>query len=90
MIGLVTVVLAVGSHVLVERPVRMRTLTRTNRGQLLSVLGGWWRLLRVIGVLPERVRDWAYDGLAANRYRWFGKADYCALLTPEQRARLIG
>lgn len=57
--------------------------------ELLAVLGGWWRLLRAFGVLPERLRDWAYDLLAANRYRWFGKADYCALLTPEQRARLI-
>ncbi|MGE0178286.1 MAG: thiol-disulfide oxidoreductase DCC family protein [Sphingomonas sp.] len=57
--------------------------------ELLAVLGGWWRLLRALGVLPERWRDWAYDRLAANRYRWFGKTEYCALLTPEQRSRLI-
>lgn len=58
--------------------------------ELFAVLGGRWRLLRAARILPERFRDWLYDILARNRYRWFGKADYCALLTPEQRERLIG
>jgi predicted DCC family thiol-disulfide oxidoreductase YuxK len=40
-------------------------------------------------VVPRPVRDWLYDRVAANRYRWFGKAEYCALLTDEQRARLV-
>lgn len=56
---------------------------------LLRALGGGWRLLGVGRVVPERLRDWLYDRVAANRYRWFGKADHCALLTPEQRARLL-
>jgi predicted DCC family thiol-disulfide oxidoreductase YuxK len=56
---------------------------------LFDLLGGWWRVLKVARILPERVRDWLYDRLAAHRYRWFGKADYCALLSGEQRARLI-
>jgi len=56
---------------------------------LFGALGGGWRLLNVMRLLPERARDWLYDRLAANRYRWFGKAEYCALLTPEQRARLL-
>ena len=56
---------------------------------LLNTLGGGWRLLNVARVMPEGLRDWLYDRIAANRYRWFGKADYCALLTPEQRARLL-
>jgi predicted DCC family thiol-disulfide oxidoreductase YuxK len=58
--------------------------------ELLAALGGWWRVLRAFGELPESWRDWGYDRLAANRYRWFGKTDYCALLSPDQRARLIG
>lgn len=58
--------------------------------QLFAALGGWWRLLRAARVLPEPWLDWAYDRLAANRYRWFGKTEMCRLLTPEQRQRLIG
>ena len=44
---------------------------------------------RAEAVIPERLRDWVYNRVAANRYRWFGKAEACALLTPEQRRRLI-
>lgn len=57
--------------------------------QLAKILGGWWRLAGVFRLIPRAFRDWLYDRVAANRYRWFGKAEYCALLTDEQRARLI-
>lgn len=57
--------------------------------RLCAVLGGAWRLLRVGAVVPERWRDAAYLLVARNRYRWFGKVDHCALLNPEQRARLL-
>jgi predicted DCC family thiol-disulfide oxidoreductase YuxK len=57
--------------------------------QLAKILDGWWRLALVFWIIPRVIRDWLYDRVAANRYRWFGKVDYCALLTEEQRARLI-
>lgn len=57
--------------------------------RLCAVLGGWWRIFRIGIVVPERWRDAAYAVVASNRYRWFGTADHCALLTPDQRARLL-
>lgn len=57
--------------------------------RLCTVLGGAWRLLRAGRIVPERWRDAAYALVARNRYRWFGKAAHCALLTPSQRARLL-
>lgn len=57
--------------------------------EMCGVLGGVWRLARIAGILPERLRDWAYAAVARNRYRWFGKVEFCQLLTPEQRTRLI-
>lgn len=57
--------------------------------QLARILGGWWRLALVFRVVPRPFRDWLYDLVAANRYRWFGKSEYCALLTDEQRNRLV-
>lgn len=57
--------------------------------QLAKILGGWWRLALIFRIIPRPIRDWLYDRVAANRYRWFGKAEYCALLTDEQRARLV-
>jgi predicted DCC family thiol-disulfide oxidoreductase YuxK len=59
--------------------------------QLLDrrILGGWWRIFLVAAVIPKCMRDWFYALIARNRYRWLGKADYCALLTQEQRRRLL-
>ncbi|WP_040577916.1 DCC1-like thiol-disulfide oxidoreductase family protein [Methylopila sp. M107] len=55
---------------------------------VLGVLPGWgWAnaLLRA----PRFIRDPAYDLLARNRYRLFGKSDVCFAPTPEQRARFL-
>ena len=57
--------------------------------QLCKVLGGPWHLLRIGGLVPAVLRDWVYARIARNRYRWFGKAGFCALLTEEQRQRLV-
>ncbi len=52
-------------------------------------LGGPWHLARVLGLLPKRLRDGAYDILARNRYRWFGVRDTCRLPSPAERARFL-
>ena len=57
--------------------------------EMCSILGGWWRVLRVGRIIPRGLRDWAYRLVARNRYRWFGTSGQCELLTPEQRARLL-
>lgn len=58
--------------------------------EVAKVLGGMWKLALVFAIIPRPFRDWVYDLIARNRYRWFGKtAEACALLTPEQRGRLI-
>ena len=58
--------------------------------ELFAFLGGWWRLLEAGRIVPGRLRDWVYDRVAANRYNWFGKTEMCALLSEDQRRRLIG
>jgi predicted DCC family thiol-disulfide oxidoreductase YuxK len=57
--------------------------------RLVGLLGGWWRVFGVARIFPERLRDAVYALVARNRYRWFGKTEYCALLTEEQRRRLL-
>lgn len=57
--------------------------------ELCRILGRLWHALRVSAIIPERLRDWLYALIARNRYRWFGKAPYCALLTKEQHKRLL-
>lgn len=58
--------------------------------RLLPVIGGAWRLFEVLRLVPEAWRDAAYRVIARNRYRWFGRHEHCALLTPDQRSRLVG
>jgi predicted DCC family thiol-disulfide oxidoreductase YuxK len=57
--------------------------------ELCRILGGYWHILRLAVVIPERFRDWLYALIARNRYRWFGRTEYCIRLTPEQRRRLL-
>jgi predicted DCC family thiol-disulfide oxidoreductase YuxK len=56
---------------------------------LLGELDGPWRLLTAARWVPRGLRDRAYDWLARNRYRWFGKYDHCALPRPELRDRFL-
>lgn len=57
--------------------------------ELCRILGGWWSAFRISAVIPERLRDWLYALIARNRYNWFGKANFCALLSKEQRERML-
>jgi predicted DCC family thiol-disulfide oxidoreductase YuxK len=57
--------------------------------QVAHVLGGAWRLAALLRLIPRVLRDAVYRLVARNRYRWFGTVGHCALLTPEQRARLL-
>jgi predicted DCC family thiol-disulfide oxidoreductase YuxK len=57
--------------------------------ELCATMGGIWHLVRIGALIPEGWRDVLYALIARNRYRWFGRVEYCALLTPEQRARLL-
>ncbi len=48
------------------------------------------RSLVVLLALPKSWRSRLYRWVARNRYRWFGRADLCAMPAPGLRARLIG
>ena len=56
---------------------------------ILRLLGGFWRLLYVLMIIPRFLRNAVYDFISRNRYRWFGKRDTCMLPTPELRERFL-
>jgi len=56
---------------------------------LLRRLPAPWRWLAVIDRLPRGLTDMAYDWMAANRYRLWGRSDRCMVPTPEQGARFV-
>ena len=57
--------------------------------RLSRYFSGAWALLRVLKIIPRPIRDWAYDVIATNRYRWFGRNDSCMVPTPALRERFI-
>lgn len=38
-----------------------------------------WPLLRILLLVPRPLRDRGYRWVAANRYRWFGRSQVCAV-----------
>ncbi|MDB5431882.1 MAG: thiol-disulfide oxidoreductase [Caulobacter sp.] len=48
-----------------------------------------WSWLIALRLAPRATRDKAYDWLAANRYRLFGKYDSCMVPTPAQAKRFV-
>lgn len=57
--------------------------------ELAALLPPPWRWLALLRCIPARLRDPAYSLVARLRYRIFGKAQSCALLTPDERARFL-
>ena len=52
-------------------------------------LGGTWRLLSLLRLVPRGIRDFVYRTVARNRYRWFGRIDACRIPSPEEQGRFL-
>lgn len=64
-------------------------LFKSNAGlALLTHLKAPYRWLRIYRIIPRPIRDWGYDLVARNRYRWFGQ-QICFIPPPEQRHRFL-
>jgi predicted DCC family thiol-disulfide oxidoreductase YuxK len=57
--------------------------------RIVSYLPGIWRLLGVFYLIPRLLRNQAYDLIASNRYRWFGKHDACMVPTKDIAHRFL-
>ena len=46
-------------------------------------------LLTVFFIVPTIIRNWVYDFIAKNRYKWYGKKESCMIPTPELKAKFL-
>ena len=46
-------------------------------------LSGAYPLLFCFMLVPKFMRNWVYDFVAKNRYKWYGKKESCMIPTPE-------
>ncbi|MBV4455436.1 MULTISPECIES: thiol-disulfide oxidoreductase DCC family protein [Pseudomonas] len=57
--------------------------------EIIAQLPAAWRPLLLLRAIPRRLRDWAYDRIARNRYRLFGRYDTCLLPHPDHKQRFL-
>ena len=55
---------------------------------VLRCLPGW-RGVRLVSAVTPAVRDWAYDRVAQNRYRLFGRTAACMVPPPGLARRVV-
>ncbi|WP_347175301.1 thiol-disulfide oxidoreductase DCC family protein [Polaribacter uvawellassae] len=51
--------------------------------------GRFWMLFQIFWILPKAFRDFFYDYIAKNRYKWFGKKESCMIPTPELKSKFL-
>ena len=52
-------------------------------------LDGPFKAFYAFFIVPKIFRDWVYDFIAKNRYKWFGKRDSCMMPSPELKNRFL-
>ncbi|HLT33966.1 MAG TPA: DCC1-like thiol-disulfide oxidoreductase family protein [Aquaticitalea sp.] len=57
--------------------------------KIASHLGFPRNLMTVFLVVPSFIRNWAYDYIAQNRYRWYGKKEECMIPTPNLKSKFL-
>ena len=52
-------------------------------------LSGAWPILYIFMLIPAPLRDWMYNIIAMNRYRWFGRSETCWMPKPEWKDKFL-
>ncbi len=57
--------------------------------RVMKEFSGFWKISQIFRILPAAFSDLFYDYIAKNRYKWFGKKDYCMIPTPELEEKFL-
>ena len=52
-------------------------------------LDGLWPIFYPLILFPETWRDWVYNWIGKNRYRWFGKKSTCRIPTEKEKSKFL-
>lgn len=76
--------------ILLYNPVKDKITYRSTAALLVSKhLGLPSNLLAIFLIVPAFIRNWVYNFIAKNRYKWYGKKESCMIPTPELKAKFI-
>lgn len=57
--------------------------------KIASHLGFPINVMVVFLIIPAFIRNWIYDYIAKNRYKWYGKKESCWIPTPELKSKFL-
>jgi predicted DCC family thiol-disulfide oxidoreductase YuxK len=57
--------------------------------EIAKELKGIFTLATLFQIVPTVLRDFIYDFVAKNRYKWYGKKEACLVPTPELLAKFL-
>ena len=57
--------------------------------KIATHLGFPQNLMGVFFIVPPFMRNWVYDYVAKNRYKWYGKQEACWIPTPELKSKFL-
>ncbi|MED3561898.1 thiol-disulfide oxidoreductase DCC family protein [Bacillus xiapuensis] len=75
------------SLILIENEKAYRKSTAALR--ICGKLHGPWKLFVILMIIPPIIRDYIYEIIAKNRYKWFGLKNSCMLPSPSLKNRFL-
>lgn len=57
--------------------------------KVMQNFGGLWQITQLAYILPESIRNYIYEYIAKNRYKWFGKKESCMIPTLALKAKFL-
>jgi predicted DCC family thiol-disulfide oxidoreductase YuxK len=57
--------------------------------EIAKELKGIFTLATLFQIVPTGIRDFIYDFVAENRYKWYGKKEVCSVPSPELLAKFL-
>ena len=57
--------------------------------KIASKLGFPRNLMTTFLIIPPFIRNWVYDYIAKNRYKWYGQKEECMIPTPELKSKFL-
>lgn len=57
--------------------------------RIATKLGFPRNVMGIFLIIPPFIRNWVYDFIAKNRYKWYGKKEECMIPTPELKSKFI-
>ena len=52
-------------------------------------MDGWFKIFLPLKIFPTILTDFAYDIIAKNRYKIFGKREVCRIPTNEEKSKFL-